>query len=156
MINKKGVDALNNILTVMEEELITNPFCNTVNIGLINEDILIKKTIYPFAHIFLNNISYPENTISFNITVINMDVVSFEKTEETVDFKNDNVLSVLTNQMYVVNRLIARIRRTNDNNDGYEIANVPQSEVIERKEADVLIGYRTDFTIVVPNDINKC
>lgn len=156
MENKKGVDALNNLLSMMQTELLSNPFVNTVTLGIQSDEALEKTTIFPLAHIVLNSVSYPENTLLFNISVVNLDIVCIEKERDNGFYSNDNVVTILTNQLYVINRLIARLRRTNDNNDGYELSSVPQSNMIEKQKGDMLIGYATDFNIVLPNDINKC
>jgi hypothetical protein len=63
---------------------------------------------------------------------------------------------ILTNQLYVINRLVSRLRQRTLYNDGWEISGTPQSDVINKEMENMLAGYQTTINIVVPNDINMC
>ena len=156
MDDKKGVEALYNIIDSLNEELLSNPFVNKVTVGRLTEIDLAKNTIFPLSHIMLNSIRHNENTLSFNLTIINLDIVNISKEAELGVYGNDNTMYILSNQLYVINRLLSRLKQSTIYKDGWELEGTPDSDVIDKEMENMLTGYQTDFTINVPNDISKC
>jgi hypothetical protein len=156
MDDKKGVEALYNIIDSLNEELLSNPFVNKVTVGRLTEIDLAKNTIFPLSHIMLNSIRHNENTLSFNLTVINLDIVNISKEAEIGVYGNDNTMYILSNQLYVINRLLSRLKQSTIYKDGWELDGTPDSDVIDKEMENMLTGYQTDITINVPNDISKC
>ncbi len=156
MDDKKGVQALYNIIDSLNEELSSNPFVNKVTVGRLTEIDLAKNTIFPLSHIMLNSIRHNENTLSFNLTIFNLDIVNISKEAELGVYGNDNTMYILSNQLYVINRLLSRLKQSTIYKDGWELEGNPDSEVIDKEMENMLTGYQTDFTINVPNDIAKC
>jgi hypothetical protein len=156
MDDKKGVEALYNIIDSLNEELSSNPFVNKVTVGRLTEIDLAKNTIFPLSHIMLNSIRHNENTLSFNLTVINLDIVNISKEAEIGVYGNDNTMYILSNQLYVINRLLSRLKQSTIYKDGWELEGTPDSDVIDKEMENMLTGYQTDITINVPNDIAKC
>ena len=56
---------------------------NTVTFGDIREIDLNKQTIFPLSHVTVNNVQLGSGTMTFNITVLAMDVVHVNKLEYT-------------------------------------------------------------------------
>jgi hypothetical protein len=156
MDDKKGVEALYNIIDSLNEELSSNPFVNKVTVGRLTEIDLAKNTIFPLSHIMLNSIRHNENTLSFNLTLYNLDIVNISKEAEIGIYGNDNTFYILSNQLYVINRLLSRLKQSTIYKDGWELEGTPDSDVIDKEMENMLTGYQTDFTINVPNDISKC
>lgn len=156
MEDKKGVEALYSVIDSMNNELSSNPFVNKVTVGRLTEIDLAKNTIFPLSHIMLNSIRHNENTLSFNLTIYNLDIVNISKEVEIGVYGNDNTMYILSNQLYVINRLLSRLKQSTIYKDGWELDGTPQSEVIDKEMENMLTGYQTDITINVPNDINKC
>ena len=156
MQNKKGVEALYDIIDTMNYELISNPFVNKVTVGNLTEIDLAKQTIFPLSHITMNSVQHNENTLSFDLTIFNLDIVDISKKDEVGVYGNDNLFYILTNQLYVINRLISRLRQSTLHKDGWELEGNPTSEVVNKEMENMLAGYETNFTVTVPNDINKC
>jgi len=156
MDDKKGVEALYNIIDSLNEELSSNPFVNKVTVGRLTEIDLAKNTIFPLSHIMLNSIRHNENTLSFNLTIINLDIVNISKEGELGVYGNDNTMYILSNQLYVINRLLSRLKQSTIYKDGWELEGTPDSDVIDKEMENMLTGYQTDITINVPNDIAKC
>jgi hypothetical protein len=156
MDDKKGVEALYNIIDSLNEELSSNPFVNKVTVGRLTEIDLAKNTIFPLSHIMLNSIRHNENTLSFNLTIINLDIVNISKEAEIGVYGNDNTMYILSNQLYVINRLLSRLKQSTIYKDGWELEGTPDSDVIDKEMENMLTGYQTDITINVPNDIAKC
>ena len=156
MDDKKGVEALYNIIDSLNEELLSNPFVNKVTVGRLTEIDLAKNTIFPLSHIMLNSIRHNENTLSFNISIYNLDIVNISKEAEIGVYGNDNTFYILSNQLYVINRLLSRLKQSTIYKDGWELEGNPDSDVIDKEMENMLTGYQTDITINVPNDISKC
>ena len=156
-MDKKGVEALYKVVDSIKDEFDNNPFVNQVTMGTLTEVDLLKNTIFPLAHITINNVQLNENNLVFNITIFNLDIVTIIKEDEgNLFFGNDNLMYILTNQLYVINRLVSRLRQRTLYNDGWEISGTPQSDVINKEMENMLAGYQTTINIVVPNDINMC
>jgi len=156
MDDKKGVEALYNLIDSLNEELLSNPFVNKVTVGRLTEIDLAKNTIFPLSHIMLNSIRHNENTLSFNFTIFNLDIVNISKEAEIGVYGNDNTFYILSNQLYVINRLLSRLKQSTIYKDGWELEGTPDSDVIDKEMENMLTGYQTDITINVPNDISKC
>jgi hypothetical protein len=156
MDDKKGVEALYNIIDSLNEELLNNPFVNKVTVGRLTEIDLAKNTIFPLSHIMLNSIRHNENTLSFNLSIFNLDIVNVSKEAELDVYGNDNTMYILSNQLYVINRLLSRLKQSTIYKDGWELEGNPDSDVIDKEMENMLTGYQTDITINVPNDISKC
>lgn len=156
MENKKGVEALYDLIDTINYELQSNPFVNKVTIGTLTEIDLAKQTIFPLSHITMNSVQHNENTLSFDLTIFNLDIVNISKEGEVGVYGNDNLFYILTNQLYVINRLISRLRQSTLHKDGWELEGNPTSEVVDKETENMLAGYETNITVTIPNDINKC
>ncbi len=155
--NLRGVEAIYRVIDTIKEELSTNPFCNKVTLGELTEIDLAKMTMFPLANITLDNVTHKENSLSFQITVTNVDIVDISK-EVPVDdiYGNDNLVYIWTNQLYVINRLVARLRESSINDYIWELDNDPQSDFINKEMENMLAGFQTTINLTIPNDINKC
>ena len=155
--NLRGVEAIYRIIDALKTELSSNPFCNKVTVGTLTEVDLAKMTIFPLAHIVLDTVTHNENTLSFSITLFNLDIVDISKDLPADDiYGNDNLIYIWTNQLYVVNRLIGRIKQSTVYNDGWELENIPTSDFINKEMENMLAGFQTTIVITVPNDISVC
>jgi hypothetical protein len=168
--NLRGVEALYKVLDIIKSELETNTFVNDVTFGSLTEVDLRKQTIFPLANLTLNSVTHNDNNLSFNFTLVNVDIVNISKDDttnimgtyqnntvaSTRFYGNDNQIYILTNQLYVVNRLVARLKSSMIYLNGWEIEGDPVSNVIDKELENTLTGYQTDFTLSVANDINKC
>jgi len=155
--NLRGVEAVYRVVQSLNDELLSNQFCNTVTLGELTEIDLAKMTIFPMANITMNNVTHNDNSLSFDITIVNVDIVeiSKEKKENNL-FGNDNLLYVWTNQLYVINRLLSRLKQSLIYDDSWELDGTPNSEFINKEFENMLAGFTTSFTLTVPNDISTC
>jgi hypothetical protein len=89
-------------------------FVNSVSIGDIYEVDLKKQTMFPLSHIIVNNATPSEQVLSFNISILFMDIVDDSKSEITNLFEgNDNTHDVLNTQCSIANRLYVDLIRGN-------------------------------------------
>jgi hypothetical protein len=155
--NTRGVEAIYRVIEALTTELNSNPFCNTVSLGTLTEVDLQKLTMFPLAHIELDNVVHNETTLTFSITILNLDIVDVSKDiPENLIYGNDNIVYIWTNQLYVINRLLSRIKQSTIYNDGWELEGTPTSDFINKEMENMLAGFSTTLSISVPNDINKC
>lgn len=160
-----GVQAIYRILDAINTELSSNPFCKSVTAGLKSEVDLAKQTIFPMAHIYLDTINYNDNSMSFNLTLINLDIVNVSKdlptdslvgTQDKKIFGNDDMIYIWTNQLFVINRLITRLKQSDTFKVGWQLDGNPTSTFVNKELENMLAGFETSLTITVPNDISKC
>ena len=155
--NLRGVEAIYRVIDAIKVELDSNPFCNKVTLGEMTEIDLAKQTIFPLANITMDNVTHSENSLTFQITVVNVDIVDISKDVPENDiYGNDNLIYIWTNQLYVINRLIARLRESSINDYIWQLDGDIQSDFINKEMENMLAGYSTTFNVTVPNDISKC
>ena len=101
-----------NIVDTTREFLQRGPFTNTVTFGDITDVDLSKRTIFPLAHINVDNVQFNGPVAAFEMKIMCMDVVDVNKEEDADAFLgNDNTQDILNNQMSVLQRLYTEITR---------------------------------------------
>jgi len=155
--NLRGVEAIYRVIEAMKAELESNPFCNKVTLGELTELDLAKMTMFPLANITMDNVTHSENSLTFQLTIVNVDIVDISKDaiQDNI-YGNDNLIYIWTNQLYVINRLVARLRQSTIAIDTMELEGDPQSEFINKEFENMLAGFTTTINLTVANDINKC
>jgi hypothetical protein len=155
--NLRGVEAIYRVIDAIKVELESNPFCNKVTLGEMTEVDLAKMTTFPLANITMDNVTHSENSFTFQITIVNVDIVEISKDLPADNiYGNDNLIYIWTNQLYVINRLIARLREGNINDYIWQLEGDIQSDFINKEMENMLAGYSTTFNVTIPNDISKC
>lgn len=155
--NLKGVESIYRVIETIKEELNSNPFCNKVTLGELTEIDLAKMTMFPLANITLDSVTHKDNSLSFQVTITNVDIVDISKDLPQDDiYGNDNLVYIWTNQLYVINRLVARLRESSINDYIWELDNDPQSDFINKEMENMLAGFQTTINLTLPNDISKC
>lgn len=155
--NLRGVEAVYRVIETIKTELDSNVFCNKVTLGEMTEIDLAKQTLFPLANITMDTVTHSENSLTFQITIVNVDIVEISKDLPTNSiYGNDNLIYIWTNQLYVINRLIARLRESSINDYIWQLEGDIQSEFINKEMENMLAGYSTTFSVTVPNDISKC
>ena len=111
-MSQQGTRAFYQITQTIKNQLLEDINVNTVTFGNITDIDLSKQTMFPLSHIIVNNVSFPNNTVSFNISILSMDIVIQSK-EETTDIfiGNDNEQNILNTQLAVQNRLMIELKR---------------------------------------------
>lgn len=145
------------VIGKLKDHLKNNGFINTVTTGDIFEVDLAKQTIYPYAHIIVNNAIPKEQTITTNISVIFMDIVDQSKTEITDAFENnDNLLDVLNTQLQLANRLITDLRRGTLFSNLVQIDGDANCEPFTDRFENKVAGWTVTFDLDIPNDMTIC
>tara|TARA_S200002703_G_scaffold7118_1_gene7533 strand:+ start:874 stop:1329 length:456 start_codon:yes stop_codon:yes gene_type:complete len=141
----------------IKDTLQAEPFVNTVTYGSLDDVDLNKQTIFPLSHIIVNDATISQNTVSFNISVLSMDVVDESKNEATDDFVgNDNEQDVLNTQLAVQNRLIALLQRGDLYRDKFQVEDDVTCEPFVDRFENKLAGWSATFDVVIQNDMTVC
>lgn len=145
------------ILNILKTELEATNLVNTVTEGDIFRIDLAKQTIFPLSHIMINNATFENNVIRYNVSIIAMDVVDISKDETTDIFiGNDNEQDVLNTQITMLNRLYDKLLRGDYfTNLGIIDGNPSLEPFIERFENN-LAGWTMTFDYLIPNEMTIC
>jgi len=146
-----------NVTDKIKDTLAAEPFVNTITYGSLDDVDLNKQTIFPLSHLIVNNCSVANNTLTFNISVLAMDVVDESKAEVEDDFiGNDNEQDVLNTQLAVLNRLIAILQRGDVYTDKYQVVGAVGCEPFVDRFENKLAGWVATFDVIVENDMTIC
>jgi acetolactate synthase regulatory subunit len=141
----------------LRDELIADNTINTVTYGDITQVDLSKQTIFPLAHVMINSVNHLERILSFNITVMTMDVVNQSK-DATSDIyvDNDNEQDILNTQLAVINKLVEKLRSGTLHSDKYQLEGNPICEPFVDRFENKIAGWATTFDVIIHNDIYIC
>ena len=138
-------------------ELESSPFVNTVTYGDISDVDLNKQTIFPLSHFIVNSFVTQENIVTFNCSLMCMDIVDESKEATTDEFKgNDNEQDVFNTQMNVITKVVCVFKRGDLHRLGYQIDGDPTAEAFVDRFENKLAGWTVTFDINVINDISIC
>lgn len=141
----------------IKDTLKAEPFVNTVTYGSLDDIDLNKQTIFPLSHVIVNNAVVGENTVTYNISVLSMDIVDESKLEVTDDFVgNNNEQDVLNTQLAVQNRLIALLQRGDLYTDKFQVEGEVTCEPFVDRFENKLAGWAATFDVLLPNDMTIC
>jgi len=146
-----------NILDKIKTELEKDAFCNTVTYGDIFNIDLTKQTIFPLAHLLVNNATYQGNTWLFSMSLMCMDLVDFSKEAPTDLFRgNNNEQDVFNTQLAVINRVLEQLSRGSLSDLQYQLEGQPNCEPFVDKFDNNLAGWTCTFEVIIANTMTKC
>ena len=146
-----------NVTDKLKDTLIAEPFVNTVTFGSLDDVDLNKQTIFPLSHIIVNNTTVGTKTLTFNISILSMDIVDISKDEvEDVFVGNDNEQDVLNTQLALQTRVINTLQRGDLYTDLYQVEGDVSCEPFVDRFENKLAGWAATFDVVVQNDMTIC
>lgn len=137
------------IIREIKEALLEEPFVNTVTEGDIFAVDLNKQTMFPLSHIIINQATHRGNVLSFNITMLLMDVINQKE-------ESDNKVDIWNTQMLVGTRVLNRLNRGDLRNDFWELTGNPSFEPFTERFENDLAGWAVTFDVLVRNDVTIC
>tara|TARA_R100001463_G_scaffold28410_5_gene65093 strand:+ start:7622 stop:8080 length:459 start_codon:yes stop_codon:yes gene_type:complete len=146
-----------NLTTKLKDALIAEPFVNTVTFGSLDDVDLNKQTIFPLSHIIVNNTTVAKSTVSYNITILAMDIVD-ESKEETTDIfvGNNNEQDVLNTQLELLTRIINILQRGTLFSELYQVEGDVNCEPFVDRFENKLAGWAATFDVLIQNDMTIC
>jgi hypothetical protein len=156
-MSNQGVRGFYQIIETLRDQLLEDQNVNTVTTGDISDVNLQKVDIFPLAHIIVNNATLGEQTITFNISILAMDIVDRnKKTGEDVFLGQNNLQDILNTQLAVLNKAIQILRKGDLYGDKYQLQADPNCEPFYDRFDNELAGWTATMDIVIYNDINIC
>lgn len=152
-----GARAFYLMLDTIRDILLQDKNVNTVTYGDLSEVDLSKQTMFPLSHIIVNQATNDSQTMSFNVTVLSMDVVDIDKKEaKNVFEKHASEHYVLNTQLAVGNRLYQLLHNGQVRLDGYQVDGEANCEPFVDRFSNNLAGWAVTFDIMVKNDLFIC
>lgn len=145
------------VLDTIKDTLQADTNCNTVTYGDITQIDLSKQTIFPLSHIIVNSVTSGENIMTFNLSILAMDIVDVSKDEVTDIFVgNDNEQDVLNTQLTVLNKVIQKLRIGSLYSDKYQVQGDVNLEPFRDRFENQIAGWTATMDIIIENDVNVC
>ena len=155
--NKRGVRSYYLIMTELEQQLLADPDITTVTFGDITNVDLSKQTIFPLAHIVMNNATQSGQTMTYNFDIYLMDIVDVSKqTPVNLYTGMTNEMDILNTQLAVGNKLVEKMRSGALYNDMYQVTQDVTFTPFYDDFGNQLAGWNLNVGITVENDIYIC
>lgn len=150
-----GIRGFYLVMEKLKDQLLNE--VNTVTTGDITEVDLSKQTIFPLSHIIVNNVTSSENMLTFNISILSMDIVDVSKEPVTDIFRgNNNEQDVLNTQLAILDKVIQQFRISSIYQEGYQITGDASLEPFYDRFENQIAGWTATFDLMIANDINIC
>lgn len=135
----------------------SDPLVNTISQGSIFNVDLGKQTIFPLVHVMVNQVTFNDNVITANVTLLAMDNVSQRKEEAPSTFETaDNEIDVLNTQLAILNRAFEMLKHGNLWDNLYQLNGAPTCEPFTERFENYLAGWAMTFDVDFPNDMTRC
>lgn len=155
-MSNTGIRGFYLLTETIEQQLLSDVNVNTVTTGDIY-DIDLKMSIFPLSHIIINNVISKESVLTFNISVLSMDVVDESKKATADIFRgNNNEQDILNTQLQVVNKLVKVLRKGDLYNDQFQLDGDANCEPFYDRFDNKVAGWTATFNVFVNNDITIC
>ena len=146
-----------NLTDKLKDTLLAEPFVNTVTFGSLDDVDLNKQTIFPLSHIIVNNTTVGSKTLTFNVSILAMDIVDISKAKTTDIFVgNDNEQDVLNTQLALLTRIINTLQRGDLYTELYQVEGDVNCEPFVDRFENKLAGWAATFDVIVQNDMTIC
>jgi hypothetical protein len=156
-MSQTGIRGFYLLTETIKDQLLGDVNVNTVTTGDIYDIDLAKQSIFPLSHIIINSVSTQEQTLTFNISVLSMDIVDESKEATTDIFRgNNNEQDILNTQLAVLNKLVMVLRKGTLYNDQYQLDGDATLEPFYERFDNRLAGWSATFNVFVKNDIDIC
>ena len=156
-MSQTGIRGFYLLTETIKDQLLADVNVNTVTTGDIYDIDLAKQSIFPLSHIIINSVSTQEQTLTFNISVLAMDIVDESKEATTDIFRgNNNEQDILNTQLAVLNKLVMVLRKGTLYSDQYQLDADATLEPFYERFDNRLAGWSATFDVFVKNDIDIC
>ena len=156
-MSQTGIRGFYLLTETIKDQLLADVNVNTVTTGDIYDIDLAKQSIFPLSHIIINSVSTQEQTLTFNISVLSMDIVDESKEATTDIFRgNNNEQDILNTQLAVLNKLVMVLRKGTLYSDQYQLDGDATLEPFYERFDNRLAGWSATFDVFVKNDIDIC
>ena len=156
-MSQTGIRGFYLLTETIKDQLLGDVNVNTVTTGDIYDIDLAKQSIFPLSHIIINSVTTQEQVLTFNISILAMDIVDESKEATTDIFRgNNNEQDILNTQLAVLNKLVMVLRKGTLYNDQYQLDGDATLEPFYERFDNRLAGWSATFNVFVKNDIDIC
>jgi hypothetical protein len=156
-MSQTGIRGFYLLTETIKDQLLGDVNVNTVTTGDIYDIDLAKQSIFPLSHIIINNVTTQEQVLTFNISILAMDIVDESKEATTDIFRgNNNEQDILNTQLAVLNKLVMVLRKGTLYTDQYQLDGDATLEPFYERFDNRLAGWSATFNVFVKNDIDIC
>ena len=86
-MSNQGIRGFYQLTETIKNSLLDNVDVNTVTTGNLSNVNLQKQNIFPLSHIIINTVVDSEQTLTFNISILSMDIVSRSKQKQLTSLR---------------------------------------------------------------------
>jgi len=152
---------MNNIFKLtgkIKELLDDNKLVNQVTFGDLFEVDLLKKNIFPLAHVAMTSAQMGQGVAYVEMSVLFLDVVDESKTEQTDNYLgHDNEQFIMNSMFAAATKMIQELMRGDSYSQGFQIEDDTVSiEFFSERFEDKLAGVGVDFTVAIKNTLDLC
>ena len=145
------------VIDKIKDAVSAEPFNNEVTFGNIGDIDLSKQSLFPLAHITVNNATITENLVQHNMTLFFMDLVDINNAEDINAFLgNDNTQEILNTQLALATRVLRVLQKGDAFRDQFEIEGTAGCEPFEDRFQNHLAGWAVTFTINTYDNMTYC
>ena len=149
--------AFYNFTQKIKDAVSAEPFVKTITFGSIYDVDLSKMALYPLTHVLVEAATISDNTITFNASIICMDLVDESKDDTTDVYRgNDNEQDVLNTQLALGTRIVAKLQRGTLFQDGFHIVGDADCEPFTDRFEQAVAGWVVNIVVEVKNDMTSC
>lgn len=148
-----------NVIDTTKEFLLRGPFTKTVTFGNISDVDLEKTSIFPLAHLLVEEVTFNGPVAAIKLKVMVMDIVDENKNDEDefdLFYGNDNTQDILNTQMSVLQRFYTEVRRGELRQAPFELEDdIMNAEPFSDRFKNLLAGWTCDINLVIPMSTSK-
>jgi len=146
-----------NIIDKIKEVVSAEPFNNEITFGDIADIDLKKQSLFPLAHIMVNNMNIEEQHVTFNITLFLMDLVDISnEPDATLFLGNDNRQDILNTQAALATRVIRVLQKSDLYKDQFQLIGTASCEPFTERFDNMLAGWAITFDIGAKDEMTYC
>tara|TARA_R110000822_G_C15306733_1_gene492470 strand:- start:853 stop:1341 length:489 start_codon:yes stop_codon:yes gene_type:complete len=154
----QGARSYIDLIERLRDTCLNNKSITTVSLGDLSEVDLDKQTIFPLAHIMINTATFNSTIITYDVSILFMDMVHSDTTEnESAIYNNDNENFVFNTMLNAGNHVTDEFNSgaLNDGNTRIMRETVTAEPFKDRFE-NLVAGWAFSFQIETRNNIDRC
>lgn len=137
------------LLDTLRSQLNATNLINTITDGMISDVDLAKQTVFPLAHIVVNQATIEGKIQRFNVTILAMDILDGKE-------KFDIEPSIMSAMLQALNRVYEVMTRGDLNPDYVMIDGAPTLEPFTDRFENKLAGWAMTFDVIMMSDMTVC
>tara|TARA_R100001460_G_scaffold92323_1_gene134173 strand:- start:315 stop:770 length:456 start_codon:yes stop_codon:yes gene_type:complete len=146
-----------NVIDKVREVVSSEPFNNELTFGDIADIDLKKQSLFPLAHVMINNATISNNYVTLNITIFFMDLVDVSNEQVTNLYRgNDNRQDILNTQFALATRVMRVMQKSDLYRNEFELINDANCEPFTERFDNMLAGWAVTFDIGTKTDMTYC